>query len=56
MSFKFYKHGKDAETLPCVELPSGEVITESEILLATIKLSIQKGVYTLAELKAMLGV
>ena len=34
---KFYKHGKDAEGLPCIELDDGTLITEPEILLALIK-------------------
>jgi len=53
---KFYKHGKDRESLPCVELDDGTLITEPEILLALIKALIKKGVITQADIKTMLGV
>jgi len=53
---KFYKHGTDQETLPCVELDDGTLITEPEILLALIKALIKKGVITQADIKTMLGV
>jgi len=51
---KFYKHGKDQESLPCVELDDGTLITEPEILLALIKALIKKGVITQAHIKAEL--
>lgn len=51
---KFYKYGKDRETLPCVELDDGTLITESEILLALIKTLIKKGIVTQAEIKGEL--
>jgi hypothetical protein len=52
---KFYKHGKDEEALPCVELDDGTVITEPEILLALIKALIKKGVVSQADIKAALS-
>lgn len=51
---KFYKHGKDQEYLPCVELDDGTLITEPEVLLALIKALIKKGVVTQADVKAQL--
>ena len=51
---KFYKYGKDQETLPCVELDDGTIITEPEILLALIKALIRKGTITQANIKAEL--
>lgn len=51
---KFYKHGKDKERLPCVELDDGTIITSPEILLALIKALIKKGVVTQAQIKAEL--
>jgi len=51
---KFYKYGKDRESLPCIELDDGTLITEPEILLALIKALIAKGVVTQAEIKAKL--
>ena len=52
---KFYKHGKDQEYLPCIELDDGTLITEPEILLALIKALIVKGTITQANIKAQLG-
>ena len=51
---KFYKHGKDEESLPCVELDDGTLITEPEILLALIKALVVKGTITQANIKAQL--
>jgi len=51
---KFYKHGKDQEYLPCIELDDGTIITEPEILLALIKALIKKGTVTQANIKAEL--
>jgi len=51
---KFYKHGKDQEYLPCIELDDGTLIIEPEILLALIKALIKKGVITQANIKAEL--
>jgi hypothetical protein len=51
---KYYKHGKDAETLPCVELDDGTLISEPEILLALIKALVVKGTVTQANIKAQL--
>ena len=51
---KFYKYGKDAEGLPCVELDDGTLISEPEILLALIKALIVKGTVTQANIKAQL--
>lgn len=51
---KFYKCGKDRESLPCVELDGGTLITEPEILLALIKALIVKGTITQANIKAQL--
>lgn len=48
---KFYKHGKDREPQPCVELDDGTVITSGEILLALIKALIKKGVINIADIK-----
>jgi hypothetical protein len=48
---KMYKHGKDQETLPCVELDDGTLITEPEILLALIKALIKKGVITQKDIR-----
>ncbi len=53
---KIYLHGKDAESLPCVELDDRTLITEPEILLALIKALIAKGTITQANIKAQLGV
>jgi len=53
---KYYKYGKDRESLPCVELDDGTLITEPEILLALIKALIKKGVITQANIRAELGV
>jgi len=52
---KFYKYGKDKESLPCVELDDGTIITEPEILIALIKTLIKKGVLKQADLKAELS-
>jgi hypothetical protein len=49
---KFYRHGKDRETEPCIELDDGTLITDAEILLALIKALAKKGVITQAEIKA----
>lgn len=49
---KFYKYGKDHESLPCIELDDGTLITEPEILLALIKALIKKGVVSQANIKA----
>jgi len=51
---KFYKYGKDQESLPCVELDDGTLISEPEILLALIKALIVKGTVTQANIKAQL--
>ena len=51
---KFYKYGKDAEGLPCVELDDGTLITEPEILLALIKALVVKGTITQANIKNQL--
>jgi len=51
---KFYKYGKDSESLSCVELDDGTLITEPEILLALIKALIKKGVITQADIKTQL--
>lgn len=51
---KFYKYGKDQESLPCLELDDGTIINEPEILLALIKALIKKGVITQNDIKAML--
>jgi hypothetical protein len=51
---KFYKHGKDQESLPCVELDDGTLISEPEIVLALIKALIVKGTITQANIKAQL--
>jgi len=51
---KVYKYGKDRETLPCVELDDGTLITEPEILLALIKALIKKGVVTQKDIKDQL--
>ena len=51
---KFYKHGKDEESLPCIELDDGTLITEPEILLALIKALVKKGIVTQANVKAEL--
>jgi hypothetical protein len=51
---KFYKYGKDAESLPCVELDDGTLITEPEILLALIKALVKKGTVTQVNIKAEL--
>jgi hypothetical protein len=51
---KFYKHGKDEESLPCVELDDGTLVTEPEILLALIKALIVKGTVTQANIKNQL--
>lgn len=48
---KFYKHGKDQEMLPCIELDDGTVITEPEILAALIKALVKKGVITQADIR-----
>jgi len=48
---KFYKHGKDREYLPCVELDDGTLITEPEILLALIKALIKNGTVSQAQIK-----
>jgi len=53
---KFYKYGKDQETLPCLELDDGTLIIEPQILLALIKALVKKGVVTQAEIKAQLGI
>jgi hypothetical protein len=53
---KFYKHGKDQESLPCIELDEGILITQPEILLALIKALIKKGTITQANIKAELGI
>lgn len=53
---KIYLYGKDRESLPCVELDDGTLITEPEIVLALIKALIKKGVVTQANIKAELGV
>ena len=53
---KFYKYGKDQESLPCVELDDGTLITEPEILLALIKALVKRGVVTQADIKAILDV
>lgn len=53
---KFYKHGKDGESLPCLELDDGTLVTEPEILLALIKALTKKGTVTQANIKAELGV
>lgn len=34
---KVYLHGKDQESLPCIELDDSTLITEPQILLALIK-------------------
>jgi hypothetical protein len=49
--FKVYLHGKDQESLPCIELPDGTLITEPEILYALIKALIQKGLITQQDIK-----
>lgn len=49
---KFYKHGKDGEGLPCIELNDGTLITDPEILMALIKALVKKGVVTQAQIKA----
>jgi len=49
---KFYRYGKDIESLPCVELDDGTLVTSPEILLALIKVLIKKNVITVAEIKA----
>jgi len=49
---KYYKHGKDQEYLPCIELDDGTLITHPEISLALIKVLVKKGVVSLAEIKA----
>lgn len=54
ITVKFYKHGKDRESLPCVELDDGTLITEPEILLALIKALVKKGVVTQAQIKGEL--
>ena len=51
---KFYKHGKDEESLPCIELDDGTLKTEPEILLALIKALVKKGIVTQANVKAEL--
>jgi len=51
---KFYKHGKDAEGLPCVELDSGTTVIIPEVTIALAKALVKKGVLTLAEIKAEL--
>ena len=53
---KIYKHGKDREMLPCIELDDGTLITEPEILLALIKDLIANKVTTQARIKAQLGI
>lgn len=50
---KFYKHGKDMESLPCVELDDGTLVTEPEIVLALIKALAKKGVIEQADVKAL---
>jgi len=52
---KFYRYGKDQESLPCVELDDGTLITEPEIVMALIKALIKKGVIKAADIKAELG-
>lgn len=52
---KLYLHGKDAESLPCLELDDGTLITEPQILLALIKALIVKGTITQADVKAQLS-
>ena len=51
---KVYLKGKDQESLPCIELDDGTLITEPEILLALIKALIVKGTVTQANIKAQL--
>jgi hypothetical protein len=51
---KFYKYGKDEESLPCVELDDGTLIIEPQILLALIKALVKKGAVTPAQIKAEL--
>ena len=51
---KFYKAGRDGESLPCVELDDGTLITEPEILLALIKALVVKGTITQANIKNQL--
>ena len=51
---KFHRHGKDRETLPCIELDDGTIITAPEILLALIKALVKKGVITQGDIKAEL--
>lgn len=53
-TMKFYKYGKDAEGLPCIELDDGTLITEPEILLALIKALVKKGVVTQGNIKTEL--
>jgi len=52
---KFYKYGKDAESLPCVELDDGTLIAEPAILLALIKALIVKGAISQADIKGQLS-
>ncbi len=51
---KFYKHGKDKESQPCIELEEGSVHTDLEVLFALIKALIKKGVLTKQEIKDQL--
>ena len=51
---KIYRYGKDQESQPCIELDDGTRKTELEIVMALIKTLVQKGTFTVAELKANL--
>ena len=51
---KIYLYGKDKESLSCLELDDGTLITEPQILLALIKALIVKGTITQANIKAQL--
>jgi len=48
---KFYKRGKDTESMPCIELDDGTIIIDAEILFALIKALVKKGVITPKNIK-----
>ena len=53
---KFYKYGKDQESLLCLELDDGTVITGPEILMVLIKVLVRKGLIKQADIKAEMGI
>jgi len=48
---KYYEFGKDTETLPCIELDDGTVITTPEVVLAIVMKLIEKRIITQDDLK-----